>query len=532
MSITLVQKKINFNASAGTGTATFVSNVTINNTIVVFAAASQGDNATSVTDSQGNTYTSRAISAFDGSHVGMVCYTAPVTSAGSCTVTVHWGSSVSSIVEVREYHSSIGTLTFDSSATASDSGAGTGSGISVGGLSLPSFAQTTELVCVGLAFQTAGVTLTDPSSPWTDYDDSNSGINVIGLATADDVAAISSTTVPSWTISFTSLTTYYWASIYITLYESAVSSIFEDEQPYNPVTQPRVWQATPIQYDETSTNLANFAHEQEEPWVARTQTISWLAKLFLDEEPFRRATLWLEQEEPWIPSSESLLWLSRPYLDDEICPMFLVMTGSQSGNYRVQNNIEGYNIWVGSGVLPNLTQAPTAFSLTLPINHTLALPGSGTLTYYVLVTKQDLYGLNSQNQYYTTITIDSAGNLVLPPVSPPQDFSLVARPDSTIRVKAAYPGYGKDAYPADQWRVWIGVTPPNTSIDIPTLITSVTGSVLFFDLTGYTPGTYYGAVTLLRMTDSTESVPLTASVVMPTVPSEITPVPGGYEILP
>lgn len=280
----------------------------------------------------------------------------------------------------------------------------------------------------------------------------------------------------------------------------AVTLSVDDEQPpFTNKTQSVAWAARPHTDDEYSTALLNFKYGEDDAWIARTQTIAWQA---------------------------------RPYSYDEIGVFLLTITSAQLGNYRVQNSIEGWNLWIGSAALPNLTLPPTQFSATLPFSYTLTVPGAGTLKYYVLVTKQDLYGLNSQNQNYTTITIDSLGNLVLPPIPTPTGLLLTPQPGGKIRVMASYPGYGEDAYPATNWRVWIGLTPPNPLIDAPTLSTTVGGRLFSTDIAGYVANTYFVAVALYRSGDSAQSVALTGSVTIPAVPGEVIAVPSGFQEIP
>lgn len=199
---------------------------------------------------------------------------------------------------------------------------------------------------------------------------------------------------------------------------------------------------------------------------------------------------------------------------------------AQQGSYRIANAIAGYNLYVGLGAIPDLTQAPAAFSATLPFSYTLPLPGSGTRTYYILVQAQDQYGLVSQNQHYTTLTLDSSGNQITNPVNGPTDLQLYPQPGQTIRVSSQYPGYGIDQFPADVWHVWISsVTPVDTS-GAPTSVVDVLGHGLTVDLATYAPGTWYVAVALFRALDSSLSTILTGSVIMPPLPSRPASVRG------
>lgn len=200
------------------------------------------------------------------------------------------------------------------------------------------------------------------------------------------------------------------------------------------------------------------------------------------------------------------------------------------GGNRIQNDIEGWNVWIGIGVLPDLTSPPTTFSATLPISTVITPPGAGTLTHYVLITKQDVYGLNSQNQQYTTITIDSSGNLILPPIVIPQGLMLVLQADGFIRVFASYPSLVIDQYPATYWKVWVKSTPPNVGVDTPAAVVLIDGYRLYKTIGSLSPGTYYVAVALYRTTDAALSDVLRGTIVVPGDPEEVVAVPSGYQL--
>lgn len=207
-----------------------------------------------------------------------------------------------------------------------------------------------------------------------------------------------------------------------------------------------------------------------------------------------------------------------------------VVGGSaHSGLYRVQNNIAGYNVWVGIGSLPDLTQPPTLLSATLPISVPLTPPISGTQTFYILVTAQDHYGLNSQNQQYTVFTIDSTGGLFKPDIVAPQALSLWPQSGGAIRIMATYPAASSDAFPADVWRIWIDTVMPNPMMT-PTLTTGVNGRNLIINSAEQSPGTYYVMVALFRSSDSFQSPAIVAQVVVPTGPPEVAAVPSGFDL--
>jgi hypothetical protein len=195
---------------------------------------------------------------------------------------------------------------------------------------------------------------------------------------------------------------------------------------------------------------------------------------------------------------------------------------------RIQNNIEGYNIWIGAGTLPNLSQPPAAFSATLPASVAITLPVSGVQTYYVLVTRQDTYGLNSQNQFYTLIDVNSSGVLQLLPVTNPVNLTLIARYGSYLRVLASYTGFYTDESPATGWKIWAGVVPPNVHTDVPVAVLPA-GTGLSVDLGPYAPGTIYVAVALFRQADGFLSGVLTGSYTFVASPPEPLAVPSGFD---
>lgn len=207
-----------------------------------------------------------------------------------------------------------------------------------------------------------------------------------------------------------------------------------------------------------------------------------------------------------------------------------IILAAQTGNFRVQNNIEGYIVFVGSGSEPDLTQPPAYFSASLPITFALTPPGSGTETFYILVRRQDTYGLQSQNQHYTTITLDSHGNQVLPPVNGPSNLQLFQQPGGNIRILANYAGFGRDPYPATSWKVWAGVVPPNTGNQPIKILPAA--QTLTTQIGSFSPGLRYVSVALYRATDNTLSTVLTGSLTINTSPGEVVAVPSGFDVEP
>lgn len=203
----------------------------------------------------------------------------------------------------------------------------------------------------------------------------------------------------------------------------------------------------------------------------------------------------------------------------------LVGAAGQTGDYRVQNDIAGYNVYIGVGAAPDLTGSPAAFSHTLPVSVPITPPGSGTETIYVLVRYQDHYGLESLNQQLTSFVIDSSGNLVLNPIPVPMKLLLTAQAGGVIQIRADYPTLHTDKSPADYWWVWIDTVPPNTSL-APTAVKPVgVGTALLWNVGAYTPGIYHVALVLHRSLDNSRSPEAAGVVFMPAAPAKPTAVP-------
>lgn len=325
----------------------------------------------------------------------------------------------------------------------------------------------------------------------------------------------------------------------------------EQEEFWTAQTEFVAWLPRPALDDEiTGAGLGNFSLEQEEFWTAKIQTITWLRSPFTDTDERPTPTVLPcggEQEEgPFvIQPRQSTPWSAKNFLDEDglainICyvsqagvyGVYGVMGGpggpGQTGAYRVaNNNTEGYVIWIGSGTLPDLTQPPNAYSATLPFSVTLASPPSGTRTYYLLTAYRDKYGLVSQNQNYTAISIDLDGHQVSGVLNAPQGLKAIAQPAGAIAVLAVYPQLGLDPQPADTWLVWIKTTLPVPGVDTPTGTFPI--STNLNQLIGaYVANTYYVMVALYRSSDGYISPNVYTTVVINSPPPQPVPVPSGF----
>lgn len=207
------------------------------------------------------------------------------------------------------------------------------------------------------------------------------------------------------------------------------------------------------------------------------------------------------------------------------CRVFNQVVSGQAGGFRTQNAaLVGFCVWVGSGELPDLTTPPTAFSQTLPLTEALTPPGSGTLTYYAVVRQRDSYGLVSQNQYPTTITINSAGTLILPPMTPPVLVFISQITALGLLVVTSYPGLVSDPVPGNYWRVWAGTVPPDPAVDAPVVTSAITRLNAILPVPAQVAGPCYVAVGIYRSQDQTISNTASDSITISGGLSPIVPV--------
>lgn len=206
------------------------------------------------------------------------------------------------------------------------------------------------------------------------------------------------------------------------------------------------------------------------------------------------------------------------------------ITSGERGAFRVDDGNDGYAIYVGVDALPDFTLPPAEFSATLPHSFAAAPPGSGLRTYNVTVRKRDGYGLESQNQDITPITINSAGVLQLPAMSNPSRLVVTVEAGGYVRIRAVYDGFSQEDYPANEWRIWIDTTAPDPDVDPPSYAASITAGVLSLRVGPHAANDYFLALALYRQFDAAQSDALTAEFTIPVAPDPIVPVPGGLEI--
>jgi hypothetical protein len=258
-----------------------------------------------------------------------------------------------------------------------------------------------------------------------------------------------------------------------------------------------------------------------------------LQQLIVAEERSRRRV-----EDPWqapphrLPPSIFSITVSQEGYYRVLNTFSATNGSSEAGYYRVANDSNlGYVVYIGTGQMPDFTQAPAGGGSSLPLSLPIPfLPPVGlTQTFYVVVRSRDAYGLESVNQRPTLITVDHAGNWILPPVTDPINLKAIPQAGGGIRVLAQYTNSSTDQYPADTWQLWIESSPPDTSVDPVTDTKTVNGANLNDLVTGFVPGTYYVVVRLLRTLDGQTSDPLSTTVVVPVVPATPGDVHGGHE---
>lgn len=210
------------------------------------------------------------------------------------------------------------------------------------------------------------------------------------------------------------------------------------------------------------------------------------------------------------------------------------MSVEDGGQHRVQVLAdEGYVVYIGVDAIPDLN-TPSAFSTTLPISFATTPPGSGLKLYYVVVRKRNAYGLESQNQEATIITIDSSNNFVRNAVPNPTLFTAIQIHSDTVRIMVQYPMLPFDKDPPDLWRIWYDTTPPDPLADVPYGDFAVTSDKLLTDIVGpWIPGTtYYFVVALVRSEDGKQSSSIQVALVIEQPPLEPWPVLSGYQVPP
>jgi len=204
----------------------------------------------------------------------------------------------------------------------------------------------------------------------------------------------------------------------------------------------------------------------------------------------------------------------------------------RAGRHRVANdNYEGYVVYVGYDQMPDFTADPDAFSATRPVVFAITPPLVGTSDLNVVLRSRSKFGLENQNSVPTIITIDTAGDEVLGPLSSPSFLSVVSIEDEYFKVFIKYPGYDTDLDRGDGFKVYVGegVLPvPGVDTPVATGTSSLDANVT---IGPYPTGgmTYYLAVTVFRTEDSAESTAAETTLVLGADPLTPMFVPGGFD---
>lgn len=204
----------------------------------------------------------------------------------------------------------------------------------------------------------------------------------------------------------------------------------------------------------------------------------------------------------------------------------LAVARRAGGLYHAENDIGGYDAYLGVEGPPDFAAPPATHAAALPFDVSLTPPPSGTRTYYLVVRAKDSYGLRSLNQQAKTFTIDSAGNLVLPPLAAPQYVRAVEKAGQKAQVSAAY--RQGDEYPPDGWKVWYGTAEPDTSN--PPQAQVAGGSYLSLEIGPLSPGVYWVKVAAYRSADVTTGPAGLAAVGIHAAPDKVEPVLGGAQL--
>lgn len=194
-------------------------------------------------------------------------------------------------------------------------------------------------------------------------------------------------------------------------------------------------------------------------------------------------------------------------------------TTEQHGYYRIQNiNARGYLLYVGINGFPDLTKPEQGFSATLPLSLNWPLPGSENQTLFVVPRYRDSYGCVSQNSYPKVIVLSPSGE-VFPPLPTPQSLFATPKSNMNLSVMGLYPEYDISEHPGDRVRIWVGTSPPDTSLP-HTYQGPLSGPSFAIDFGSYSVGLYYLVVAFYRTADSALSGFATTTVTVPPIPND------------
>lgn len=144
-------------------------------------------------------------------------------------------------------------------------------------------------------------------------------------------------------------------------------------------------------------------------------------------------------------------------------------TESLTGMFRIaDNDIERYELFVGTNAQPDFNGSPTETFTSLPYTTTMSFTAGNT--YYLVTQKRNKHNLVTDYRKTTVLTIDAGGNEQINPPSNPEVTTWEAAAGGAFYLEAVY-FYNGDSedQQADTWLLYIttnGVD-PDPSTDTP-----------------------------------------------------------------
>lgn len=215
----------------------------------------------------------------------------------------------------------------------------------------------------------------------------------------------------------------------------------------------------------------------------------------------------------------TMYWCAMDFRDNVIRSAF---SSRQKGRYRAEElSKQGYLIYIGYGALPDLSLPANAFSPALPTSVPITPPEVGTEEIFVVVRSRNSYGLVSQNQKPSSLTVDSAGNEELGPITAPDKVEISCITDDGFLVSANYSGYFSDRNRGDVWEVYLKAGEvPVPGVDEPAAVGDVKGAEMQSAIGPYpeTGITYYLVIGVRRTADNASVSSEVTEIAVPAAP--------------
>lgn len=93
-------------------------------------------------------------------------------------------------------------------------------------------------------------------------------------------------------------------------------SYTNSSESYTNSSESLLWLARPFTYDEVGSQLSYFYLEQEEPWIAQSQSIVWFGSSFIQIEEI--ALILVDDERSWSAQTETQPWCGVSFLDEVV----------------------------------------------------------------------------------------------------------------------------------------------------------------------------------------------------------------------